>query len=112
MWDNIKSGKEWTGKIKNVKKNNDIFWVDIKIKPIYNKYGDITGFTALMFDITHTLEQSEKLLVQDNKLNIMAETIRTISHEWRQPLNTISIIAQKLSLDIDTTNPFYEGLKR
>ncbi|ADG93311.1 PAS/PAC sensor signal transduction histidine kinase [Arcobacter nitrofigilis DSM 7299] len=112
LWDNIKSGKEWTGKIKNVKKNNDIFWVDIKIKPIYNKYGDITGFTALMFDITHTLEQSEKLLVQDNKLNIMAETIRTISHEWRQPLNTISIIAQKLSLDIDTTNPFYEGLKK
>jgi|TARA_R110002033_G_scaffold802_1_gene7656 PAS domain S-box-containing protein len=112
LWSNIKSGKEWTGKIKNVKKNNDIFWVDIKIKPIYNKYGDITGFTALMFDITHTLDQSEKLLVQDNKLNIMTDTIRTISHEWRQPLNTISIIAQKLSLDIGDTGPFHEGLKK
>jgi PAS domain S-box-containing protein len=112
LWNNIKEGKEWTGRIKNVKKNSDIFWVDIKIKPMYNKYGDITGFTALMFDITHELQQKEKIMVQDNKLNIMTETIRTISHEWRQPLNTISIIAQKLSLELEDNEAYEDSLKK
>ncbi|WP_428026584.1 PAS domain S-box protein [Arcobacter sp.] len=111
LWDTIISGKEWNGRIKNVKKNNDIFWVDTKIKPIYNKYGDITGYTALMFDITHELELDEKVIAQDNKLNIMNETIRTISHEWRQPLNTISIIAQKLSLEVEDDRSFSDALK-
>ncbi|WP_298750678.1 PAS domain S-box protein [uncultured Arcobacter sp.] len=111
MWDTILKGKDWTGKIKNVKKNNDIFWVDIKIKPMNNKYGDITGFTALMFDITHELELDEKVIAQDNKLNIMSETIKTISHEWRQPLNTISILAQKLSLEVEENETFTDALK-
>ncbi len=111
LWDTILKGKDWTGRIKNVKKNNDIFWVDVKIKAIYNKYGDITGFTALMFDITHELELDEKVIVQDNKLNIMSETIRTISHEWRQPLNTISILAQKLSLETEDNDTFTDALK-
>ncbi|PLY11438.1 MAG: hypothetical protein C0626_02420 [Arcobacter sp.] len=111
MWDTILKGKDWTGKIKNVKKNNDIFWVDIKIKPMNNKYGDITGFTALMFDITHELELDEKVIAQDTKLNIMSETIKTISHEWRQPLNTISILAQKLSLEVEENETFTDALK-
>lgn len=111
LWDTILKGKDWNGRIKNVKKNNDIFWVDVKIKPMYNKYGDITGFTALMFDITHELELDEKVIVQDNKLNIMSETIRTISHEWRQPLNTISILAQKLSLEVEDNEPFSDALR-
>ncbi|WP_419764743.1 MAG: PAS domain S-box protein [Arcobacter sp.] len=111
LWDTILQGKDWTGRIKNVKKNNDIFWVDTKIKPMYNKYGDITGFTALMFDITHELELDEKIIAQDNKLNIMSETIKTISHEWRQPLNTISILAQKLSLEVEENETFSDALK-
>lgn len=104
LWNTISQGREWSGKIKNMKKNDDIFWVDTKIKPIYNKYGDITGYTALMFDITHELELNEKVIAQDSKLHIMTETIRTISHEWRQPLNTISILAQKLSLELTDIN--------
>ena len=112
LWDTIKSGKEWNGKLKNVKKNNEIFWVDIKIKPIYNKYGDITGYTALMFDITHELELDEKVKDQDSKLNIMTETIRTISHEWRQPLNTISIIAQKLLLELEENEEYKSSLRK
>jgi len=104
LWNTITQGKEWSGKIKNITKNDEIFWIDIKIKPIYNKYGDITGYTALMFDITHELELNEKVIAQDSKLNIMTETIRTVSHEWRQPLNTISILAQKLSLEMNNEN--------
>lgn len=101
LWETIICGHEWSGKIKNKKKNGDTFWVDVKIKPIYNKYGDITGFTSLMFDITNELLLDQKVHDQNYKINIMSETIKTISHEWRQPLNVISILAQRLSLELE-----------
>ncbi|MCK9336695.1 MAG: PAS domain S-box protein [Arcobacteraceae bacterium] len=100
------------------------FWVDVKIQPVHNKYGDITGYTALMFDITNELalknqntqltkevvnakdeiKQKDKILVEQTKLAIMAETLQMISHQWRQPLNVISIKAQKMELDLSFGN--------
>ena len=99
LWITINNGEQWSGNIKNIKKDGSSFWVNAKIKPMYNKYGDITGFTSLMFDITNELKQQDKILVQQSKLAIMAETLQMVSHEWRQPLNIISIQAQKVELD-------------
>lgn len=116
--ESVKKEKEWTGKLKCVKKDNSFFWVDVKVKPIFNKYGDITGLTYLMFDITTELtlasqkqnltnqvslaqdeiKQKDRILMQQSKLAVMAETLQMVSHEWRQPLNIISIQAQKLEL--------------
>ncbi len=118
LTNSITRGIEWSGKLSCLKKDNSIFWVDLKVKPIYNKYGDITGLTYLMFDITNEIvlasqkknlttqvnlaqdeiKQKDKILIQQSKLAIMAETLQMVSHEWRQPLNIISIQAQKLEL--------------
>lgn len=115
----LDSFQEWNGKLKNIKKDGSSFWVSIKIKAIYNKYGDVIGYTSLMFDITKELNlndettmlqnqvlqakdeivQKDTILIQHSKLAIMTETLKTLSHEWRQPLNLISIQAQKLELD-------------
>lgn len=111
--------QEWSGKLKNTKKDGSAFWINMKIKPMYNKYGDVTGYTSLMFDITkeinlndeasmlqnqvstakEEIEQKDTLLIQQSKLSVMTETLQRLSHEWRQPLNLISIQAQKLELD-------------
>ncbi len=112
LWNTIKSGNEWSGRLKNRKKNGDTFWVDVRIKPIYNKYGDIIGYTSLMFDITNELFLDQKVIDQNSKLNIMTETIRTISHEWRQPLNSISILAQKLSLELEDDKESFMTLEK
>lgn len=109
---------EWNGKVKKVKKDNTVFWLDVKAKAIFNKYGDVTGYTALMFDITNELtlnsqstllqeqvilakeelSEKNKLLAQKSKLAVMTETLQVLSHEWRQPLNLISLKAQSLEL--------------
>lgn len=110
-----KQNIEWAGQLSCLKKDNSIFWVDVKVKPIYNKYGDITGLTYLMFDITNELiltsqkqnlitqvsRAEDKILVQQSKLAVMAETLQMVSHEWRQPLNIISLQAQRLELQYD-----------
>ncbi len=116
---NLENFQEWNGKLKKLKKDGSTFWINLRAKPIYNKYGDVTGYTFLMFDITKEInlndsssllkseiskakdeiEQKDKLLLQKSKLAIMTETLQMLSHEWRQPLNFISIQAQKLEIN-------------
>ena len=45
VWDTIKAGKEWTGVVKNLRKDGKYYWVYSHITPIL-KDGEITGYTA------------------------------------------------------------------
>lgn len=45
LWDTIKGGKEWTGIVKNLRKDGKYYWVYSHITPI-EKDGEITGYTA------------------------------------------------------------------
>ncbi len=94
---------QFTGIVIIKSKQDETLWVDVIVKAIKNKYGDITGYSAVMFDITHQirLEKNTEVLEEtiiDNleKLKIMSQTMRTVAHEWRQPLNAISLNAQNL----------------
>ncbi|KWT82508.1 ATP-binding protein [Candidatus Magnetominusculus xianensis] len=42
------------------------------------------------------LRQEEKLLIEQAKLSAMGEMLRSISHNWRQPLNTLGLIVQDI----------------
>ncbi|MEA3498573.1 MAG: PAS domain S-box protein [Campylobacterota bacterium] len=103
IWSEIIINGQWNGIIASKNKYGEKIWVDAIIKPINNKYGDVTGYSAVMFDMTGKikLEQNKEILeetIVDNeaKLKIMGDTMRTVAHEWRQPLNTISLEAQNL----------------
>lgn len=44
------------------------------------------------------LRVREQLLIQQNRLAAMGEMLVNISHQWRQPLNTLGLILQKLAM--------------
>lgn len=113
--------QEWSGNLKKTKANGEAFWINIKIKPRFNKYGDVIGYTSFMLDISKEvslndearilqeqvslakdeINKKDDLLIQQSKMAIVSETLQKLSHEWRQPLNLISIKAQKLELDYE-----------
>jgi len=46
MWNTIKAGKEWSGLIKNLRKDGQFYWVQQFTKPIFDKEGAIIGYIA------------------------------------------------------------------
>lgn len=111
IWSELIIHGQWNGIFASKNKAGDIIWVDMIIKPMKNKYGDITGYSAVMFDITSEVnleknkEQLEETIIDNQaKLKIMGETMRTVAHEWRQPLNAISLEAQNLLFSYQFTD--------
>jgi PAS domain S-box-containing protein len=100
LWDTIKSGNMWQGEIKNRKKNGDIYWVKTTIHPNFDNTGNIISYDAIREDITSQIElkAQQNLLVEQSKSAAMGEMISMIAHQWRQPLQAVSILIQKLPL--------------
>ena len=91
MWRTIKSEKEWRGELKNVKKNGEIYWVDVSINTSYDDDGKVTGYESVRHDITSS--------------KIKDEFMANMSHELRTPLNSImgfsGILSKKNMIDED-----------
>lgn len=45
LWDTISAGKEWTGIVKNLRKDGRYYWVYSHIAPVFDNE-KITGYTA------------------------------------------------------------------
>ena len=52
LWTTIKSGKQWKGEVKNLRKDGTFYWVKVIIEPNFDRDNNITGFTSVRQDIT------------------------------------------------------------
>ena len=100
LWKTIQSGNMWQGEIKNLKKNGEFYWLKTTIHPTFDNNGNITGYDAIREDITSQKElvNQQNLLVEQSKSAALGEMISMIAHQWRQPLQAVSILIQKLPL--------------
>lgn len=100
LWKTIESGNMWQGNIKNLKKNGDFYWVKTTIHPTFDNNGNIISYDAIREDITSQKEliNQQNLLVEQSKSAALGEMISMIAHQWRQPLQAVSILIQKLPL--------------
>ena len=117
LWNTIKSGKTWKGKVKNRKKDGGFYWVYANIEPLYNINGKVDSYISVRLDITESellmqkvKEEEEKsrvtkeLMYQQSRLAQMGEMLSMIAHQWRQPLSAITAAAGALSLKAQLKN--------
>jgi signal transduction histidine kinase len=52
-------------------------------------------------NIKKTIEAQTKQIIIKERLSIMGEMIANIAHQWRQPLNIISMLVSEIKLDIE-----------
>jgi len=100
MWNIIQKGEIWQGELKNIKKNGDFYWVQTTIHPNFDNMGNIISYDAIRQDITSIkkLESQQNILIEQSKAAAMGEMISMIAHQWRQPLQAVSILTQKLPI--------------
>ncbi|PCH70038.1 MAG: hypothetical protein COC06_06325 [Bacteroidales bacterium] len=98
MWEEIKSGGEWSGEFQNKKKNGDLFWEFETISPIKDDNGQIINFIAVKEDITERKrqEQIQKIILNISNAVFSQNTL----------FEFIQFIREELSSIIDTTNFF------
>lgn len=56
---------------------------------------------SIVFEKIEELRQKDKMLFQQSKNSAMGEMISLIAHQWRQPLNELSIIIQQSKIKYD-----------
>ncbi len=123
IWHHLNGKNVWQGELTNLDKKGNTYYTHNVISPILDKNGNITRFISIGSDITaqkkqaqeleklnQTLQQEvekqvrqitqkDKLLQEQAKLAAMGEMIGAIAHQWRQPLNALSINIQNLDED-------------
>ncbi|WP_072680217.1 PAS domain-containing sensor histidine kinase [Arcobacter sp. LA11] len=101
LWKTIESGQVWKGELKNRRKDGSSYWVHVIITPNYDSNGNFKSYDAIRQDITSkkNLEEQQNILVEQSKSAAMGEMISMIAHQWRQPLQAVSILIQKLPLN-------------
>jgi PAS domain S-box-containing protein len=122
MWRTIKSGAIWCGEIQNKAKNGDFYWVYATVVCEKDSDGKIIGYNAIRENITdkkrliefnQSLEQrvydeveknilKDKQLMQQTKAAQMGEMMDAVAHQWKQPLTTISFMAQTLDYHLES----------
>lgn len=100
MWSTIQNGKTWNGEVKNRRKDGSFYWVHATIEPSYDESGNLIGYDAIRQDITSKKEvmAQQDLIIEQSKSAAMGEMISMIAHQWRQPLQAVSILIQKLPI--------------
>ncbi|MCX7088607.1 MAG: PAS domain-containing protein, partial [Methylococcales bacterium] len=87
LWDTVKSGKVWNGRVKNRCKNGDYYWVDAYVTPTFGE-GCITGYNSLRLKPSRVQVDAADKLYADinagrrrnpfkvNRVNIMLSKVK------------------------------------
>ncbi len=69
MWDKLKSGEKWKGRIQNRKKSGELFWEKVSITPLFDHDNNLINYIATQDDITQKVQQEQNLELMDDLLN-------------------------------------------
>ena len=97
LWETIRAGKVWRGKITNKKKDGSLFTEEQTIAPVKDAQGRITHFVAAKRDITRQ-NQLKKIVRQTQKMQAIGTLAGGIAHDFNNILTAILGFAELSAL--------------
>jgi two-component system cell cycle sensor histidine kinase/response regulator CckA len=88
LWESIRSGKTWHGRLLTRKKSGKIFTEDATLSPVHNEAGVITSYVAVKRDITHELAMEAQFL-QSQKMEGIGRLAGGVAHDFNNILSVI-----------------------
>jgi two-component system cell cycle sensor histidine kinase/response regulator CckA len=90
MWKSLREKGEWKGEIINRTKQGAEKTCFLTISPIFSEAGERIGYHGVEIDLTER-KRLESQIVQGEKLAAIGESVATLVHEIRNPLNGIAM---------------------
>jgi len=87
----FKSGETLRTEIRNKKKDGELYWVDMVIKPYYDRAKSLSGYISVAYDIT---EKKNLQDTQEKLLTDFSEYAFQTSHKLRGPLTTMMALIE------------------
>jgi len=114
LWDTIKSGKIWSGRFVNRKKDGSLYIAEGTISPIHDKAGNLSGFVSATHDVTGRLRMEEQLR-QAQKMEGIGRLAGGVAHDFNNLLTVIAgysgLLEDKLSGN-DTLRDYAQQITR
>ena len=88
MWQTISSGKVWTGKLFNRRKDGSIIEEEVSISPVFDRQNVIVNYVAVMRDVSQ-MAKLETQLRQAQKMEAIGQLAAGIAHEINTPTQYI-----------------------
>ncbi|HWR14722.1 MAG TPA: PAS domain S-box protein [Terriglobales bacterium] len=108
LWETIKSGKVWKGRLWNRRRDKSEYLEDVTISPVRDSNGEVINYLAVKRDITreHVLEHR---LMQAEKLEAMGQLAGGVAHDLN---NVLQVVHSSAELAMrHTSDPTYTDRK-
>jgi len=109
LWETISSGKTWSGRMINKKKDGSLYTEDATISPVFDAAGRIINYVAVKRDITEHLRLSDQLQ-QAQKMESVGRLAGGVAHDFNNMLSVISGYTELAMEKVDPDDPLHADL--
>ncbi|GAV20944.1 hypothetical protein MMIC_P1922 [Mariprofundus micogutta] len=88
LWDTVRSGQLWRGRILNCKKDGTVYPAQISAAPIFNAEGVISHFVAVYEDLSEN-EELQKKMMQAQKMEAVGTMVGGLAHDFNNMLASL-----------------------
>ena len=111
MWKSITSGKTWSGRLINKKKDGSLYTEEATISPVFSDKGKIINYVAVKRDISEKL-LLESQLQQTQRMESIGTLAGGIAHDFNNILFPIVGYSEMLLADTPEESPLRKGLNQ
>lgn len=88
MWRILNSGKNWSGRIINKRKDGDLYTEEVVISPLVDSKGTVTNYVSVKRDVTHESTIEEQLR-QAQRMEAVGQLAGGVAHDFSNLLQAI-----------------------